>query len=114
MQSEAIPFTLTPRAFVITCLVLMIVLYASRLAGRHFRRHLQLVKRTALLWIKRAKMRDVGTQPSGIEPPGGIPQTIQEHFERLKVDEESHGFAGCQTGGAIDDSVGGLSMYKGK
>jgi hypothetical protein len=114
MQIDAIPFTLTPRSFVITCLVLMVVVYAGRLAGRHFRRHLQLVKRTAFLWIKRAKIRDFGNQPSGTELPGGIPPTIQENFERLKVDEESHGFAACQTGGAVGDSAGELPMYQAK
>ena len=114
MQTEAIPFTLTPRSFVITCLVLIIVIYASRLAGRHFWRHLQLVKRTACLWIKREKIRDVGNKPSGIELQGGIPPTIQEHFERLKVDEESHGLAACQTRDAVHDSVGGLTLYQGK
>ncbi|PVH69933.1 hypothetical protein DL98DRAFT_149862 [Cadophora sp. DSE1049] len=110
MQTEAIPFNLTPRSFAITCLVLIIVVYASRLAGRHFRRLLQLLKRMACSWIKREKIRDVGNNPSRIELQGGIPPAIQEHFERLKVDEESHGLAACQTTGVVDDSVEGLTM----
>jgi hypothetical protein len=96
MQTEAIPFTLTPGSFIITCLLLIIVVYASRLVGRHFWRHLQWGTRTAFLWIK---IGDVGKRPPGVERQGGIPLTIQEHFGRLKVVEESHGIAASQAGG---------------
>jgi hypothetical protein len=110
MQTEAIPFTLTPRSFIITCLVLIVVVYASRLVGRHFWRHLQWGTRTAFLWINREKIGDVGKRPPGIELQGGIPPTIQEHFERLKVVEESHGTAACQAGGGVDESIGVLTL----
>jgi hypothetical protein len=114
MQAEAIPFTLTPRSFIITCLVLIMVVYASRLASRHFRRHLQWVTRTAFLWINRDKIGEAGKKPTGAEPQGGIPPTIREHFERLKVVEESHGIAVCQARGEPNDSIKRLALYQGK
>lgn len=110
MQTEAIPFTLTPRSFIITCLVLIIVIYASRLAGRHFWRHLQWGKRTASLWTKREKIGDVGKRAPGIELQGGIPPTLQEHLERLKFVEESHSLPACQTGDVADESIRGLAL----
>jgi hypothetical protein len=104
MQTEAIPFTLTPHSFIITCLVLIIIVYTTRLAVRHFRRHLQSLKRIALLWIKRERIGDVGKNPSVIELPGGIQPTLQEHFEMLRVVEE-HGLPACQTESGTDDSI---------
>ena len=114
MQTEAIPFTLTPRSFIVTFLVLIIAVYASRLAGRHFWRHLQWWTRVAFLWINREKIGDVGKKPSGIELQGEISPTIEEHFETLKVVEENHGLAACRTGGGPDDSIRRLALYQGK
>jgi hypothetical protein len=56
MQPGAIPFDLTPRSFAFAVFILIVIVYAIRLIGRHTQPRWPLQQNPLALWLKRKKV----------------------------------------------------------
>jgi hypothetical protein len=64
MQPGAIPFDLTPRSFALSVFILILMVYAIRLLGRHVQLSWPLLQSSIALWLKRKEVgEDIGKFP---------------------------------------------------
>src|SRR4051812_48073340 len=86
MQPGVIPFDLTPRSFAIAVVLLIGIIYATRVVGRQMLSWL-LLQRTIRLWVKRDKLTE-GGKNSGLEDV--LPAMTDICIDRTIEDEEKN------------------------
>jgi hypothetical protein len=62
MQPGAIPFDLTPRSFALAVFILVAMVYAIRLVGRHAQPRWLLLQNPITWWLKREKINERGEE----------------------------------------------------
>jgi hypothetical protein len=62
MQPGAIPFDLTPRSFALAVFILIVMVYAIRLVGRHVQPRWPLLQNPITWWLKKEKISERGEE----------------------------------------------------
>ncbi|KAH9203700.1 hypothetical protein DL95DRAFT_472141 [Leptodontidium sp. 2 PMI_412] len=86
MQQEAIPFQQSPKSFMLTVLILMIMVYVTQLLGKHA---LPWLRKTTAWWIERSESEDISKLVLGAQFAVGVKPGKGASQEIALVDEES-------------------------